>query len=363
MKAFILVGGFGTRLRPLTMFKPKSVVDFVNKPILEYQIEALSKVGVKEVVLGMGFQKESLLAFTEQLEKKYNVKIVCSIEDKPLGVAAPMKLAEKYLVTDNPEGLFFLVNSDVITDFKFDEMKKVQKEKDCLGVMCVTKVKDPSRYGVVAFDEQTNMIKSFHEKPKVFIGDCINAGIYLFQTKLLDRLSLSPPTSMVTFLEDLVKEKQFFTYVLPEYWMDIGVPVDFLEGQKLHMAFMRKQNDAALAKGENIIGNVVIHPTATVDPSAVLGPDVVIGEKCVIKAGARIKNSSIFAGATVDKSAVIDTSIVSWQSTVGAWARLDSLTVIAEECQIAPEVYLQGALVLPNKSVPHSIHKKGTVVM
>jgi len=117
MKALILVGGFGTRLRPLTLTVPKSLMDFCNLPILCHQIGALAAAGVTEVILAIGFQPEVLQKELGPIEKKYNVKITCSIEDVPMGTAGPIRLAKDIIMADNDDGLLFVFNSDVICKF------------------------------------------------------------------------------------------------------------------------------------------------------------------------------------------------------------------------------------------------------
>ena len=344
------MGGFGTRLRPLTFEVPKPLMDFVNVPILDYQIAALAKAGVTEIVLGINFKKELILSFLDEMAQRHKVKIVASIEDRPLGVAGPMKLAEKLLTENNTTGMFFVCNSDVITEFQFEEMIEMQKKTEALGIMCVTKVADPSKYGVVAFDEN-KCITMFHEKPKTFVGDCVNAGIYLFKNEVLDRLSLDPLTGMVAFLDGLVSDKKLFVTVLKEYWMDIGHPCDFLEGTRLHLGYLQKKCSEKLSKGKNIIGNVVIHPTAEVSEDAEIGPDVVIGEKCRVGPGARIKGSCLFRGSQVGRSCYIENTVLSWHSTVGDWTRIEGLSIVAEHCSIGKEIRLKEVLVLPHKAV------------
>ena len=114
MKALILVGGFGTRLRPLTITTPKSVVDFCDKPIMVHQIAALAKAGVKEVILAINYQPYKIEEYLPNYEEEYGVKITCSKEEEPMGTGGPIRLAKDLITTDNEEGLFFVLNSDVI---------------------------------------------------------------------------------------------------------------------------------------------------------------------------------------------------------------------------------------------------------
>ena len=153
------------------------------------------KVGVSEIVLAINYKPESMRAFMDKCVKKYNVKMSISLEEFPLGTAGPIRLAKKYLTSDNPDGLFFVFNGDIICKFPLEKLIEFHCNHGGEGTICVTKVEDPSRYGVILSDEK-GMIKSFVEKPKVFISDKINAGIYLFNTKIIDRIPLNVKTSI-----------------------------------------------------------------------------------------------------------------------------------------------------------------------
>ncbi|CAF3406137.1 unnamed protein product [Rotaria sp. Silwood1] len=135
MKALILVGGYGTRLRPLTLTKPKPLVEFCNKPMVLHQIEALVQVGVTHVILAVSYLSDMLQREMEVEAKRLNIKITLSQETEPLGTAGPLALARNQLQGDiNP---FFVLNSDVICDFPFEDMMKFHKHHQCEGTICV----------------------------------------------------------------------------------------------------------------------------------------------------------------------------------------------------------------------------------
>ena len=194
MKALILVGGFGTRLRPLTLTVPKPLVDFCNLPILCHQIQALAAAGANEVILAINYQPEVMMKELENLEKKYNIKITCSLESEPMGTAGPIRLAKELILNNNPTGLLFVFNSDVICHYPLDKMVEYHKSHGQEGTIMVTEVEDPTKYGVVCADE-SGKIERFVEKPKVFISNLINAGLYLFNTSIIDKIE-NRPTSI-----------------------------------------------------------------------------------------------------------------------------------------------------------------------
>lgn len=298
MKALILVGGFGTRLRPLTLTVPKPLMDFCNLPILCHQIQALAAAGVTEVVLAINYQPEVMMKQLEILEKKYKVKITCSLEDEPLGTAGPIRLAKDIILKDNTDDLLFVFNSDVICHYPLDKMVDFHKSHGKQGTIMVTEVEDPTKYGVVVADAN-NKIERFVEKPQKFISNKINAGLYLFNTSMIDRIPTKPTSIEREIFPAMSNEGEIFQMVLPGYWMDIGQPKDYLSGQKLYLSSQQEQRTGILATGENIVGNCIVHPTAVIDPEAIIGPNTVIGEGCKVAAGSKVSNSTLLAGSKV----------------------------------------------------------------
>lgn len=362
MKALILVGGYGTRLRPLTFSCPKPLVEFANKPIVGHQIEALVKVGVKEVVLAVSYQPQAVTEYIKKAEAEYGIKIVCSLETEPLGTAGPLKLAEKILNTENPEGLFFVFNSDVICEFPLQDMVDFHKKNGKEGTIMLTEVQDPSKYGVVVY-EPDGKIQKFIEKPKEFISNKINAGLYLFNTSILKRIEPKPTSIEREIFPKMADEGQLYAMILPGFWMDIGQPKDFLIGTTLYLNSLKNKGDKRLAQGKNIVGNVFIDPTAKVSESAILGPDVTIGPGVVIEEGVKLQRTVVFANVNIKAHSWVSDSIIGWQSVIGKWVRMEGLTVLAEDVVVKDELYLNGCIVLPHKGITSSLPEKGAIIM
>jgi len=358
----ILVGGFGTRLRPLTLTVPKPLVDFCNLPILCHQIQALAGAGVTEVILAINYQPEVMMKEIARLEKEYNIKITCSLEDVPMGTAGPIRLAKDKILADNTDGLLFVFNSDVICHFPLGKMVDFHKSHGGEGTIMVTEVEDPTKYGVVVADDN-NKIQRFVEKPKHFISNLINAGLYLFNTSIIDRIENRPTSIEREIFPKMASDEKIFQMVLPGYWMDIGQPKDYLSGQTLHLSSLNDLKLGGLASGDNIVGNVMVHETASVDPSAQVGPNVVIGPGCKVGPGSKISNSTMMAGSEVKAHTFMDGSILGWHSTVGSWCRVTGLSVIAEDVQVKDTSYLNGTKVLPHKGINGSYPTEGTIIM
>eukprot|EP00218_Dolichomastix_sp_CCMP3274_P011124 CAMPEP_0170143354 /NCGR_PEP_ID=MMETSP0033_2-20121228/10465_1 /TAXON_ID=195969 /ORGANISM="Dolichomastix tenuilepis, Strain CCMP3274" /LENGTH=362 /DNA_ID=CAMNT_0010379801 /DNA_START=16 /DNA_END=1104 /DNA_ORIENTATION=+ len=353
-RALILVGGFGTRLRPLTLSCPKPLVEFAGKPMIVHQIEACKEVGVTEVVLAINYQPELMLSFVEEYQKKLGIKITISKEDEPMGTAGPLAIARSHL-QDGKGSPFFVFNSDVTCEYPLKEMLAFHNKTKAEATLLVTKVEDPTKYGVVVFDEKTGAVERFVEKPQVFVGDKINAGIYVLSPSVLDRIPMKPTSIEKEVFPLIAAEKKLSAMILPGFWMDIGQPKDFLIGLGLYLKSLRKRKAEMLTDGVEYVGNVLVDPSASVSPGCKIGPDVSIGANCIIEEGVRLEKCSIFSGCTVRKHACITNSLVGWKSQIGAWARVDGSSVLGEDVQVKGELVLNGAIVLPHKEVKESI--------
>lgn len=360
MKALILVGGFGTRLRPLTLSCPKPLVEFCNKSIVVHQIEALVSVGVTEVVLAVNYQPQVMMTALNEMEAKYGIKITCSHETEPLGTGGPLALAKEVLSQGGEP--FFVFNSDVICEYRLQEFLDFHNSHAGEGTLMVTRVEEPSKYGVVLANE-TGRIQRFVEKPSTYVGNKINAGMYLFDTTVLDRIELKPTSIEKEVFPQMASEGVLFQHELPGYWMDIGQPKDYLTGMCLHLDSMSKLNMEALSVGEQFFGNVLVDPSATIGKGCLIGPDVVIGANCVIEDGVRLSRSTLMRGVTVRANSWINSSIIGWESTIGRWCRIEGITVVGEDVQVKDEKFINGGMILPHKSISTSIAEPGTIVM
>ncbi|KAK1320421.1 Mannose-1-phosphate guanylyltransferase 1 [Acorus calamus] len=354
MKALILVGGFGTRLRPLTLSFPKPLVDFANKPMILHQIEALKAIGVTEVVLAINYQPEVMLSFLKDFETKLGIKITCSQETEPLGTAGPLALARDKLI-DGSDEPFFVLNSDVISEYPLNEMIKFHKSHGGEASLMVTKVDEPSKYGVIVMDDSTGKVEKFVEKPKVFVGNKINAGIYLLNPSVLDRIELKPTSIEKEVFPKIAAEQKLFAMVLPGFWMDIGQPRDYITGLSLYLNSLRKKSSSKLSTGPPFVGNVLVDESASIGEGCLIGPDVAIGPGCVIEPGVRLSRCTVMRGARIKRHACISSSIIGWHSTVGKWTRVENMTILGEDVHVGDEVYSNGGVVLPHKSIKSSI--------
>ncbi|CAF9918762.1 MAG: mannose-1-phosphate guanyltransferase [Gomphillus americanus] len=357
MKALILVGGFGTRLRPLTLTLPKPLVEFANKPMIYHQVESLAAAGVTDIVLAVNYRPDIMVAALKKYEEEFNVKIEFSVESEPLGTAGPLKLAEKIL--GKGDAPFFVLNSDVICDYPFKKLAEFHKQHGQEGTIVVTKVEEPSKYGVVVHaNGHPSRIERFVEKPVEFVGNRINAGIYILNPSVLRRIELRPTSIEQETFPAICADGELHSFDLEGFWMDVGQPKDFLSGTCLYLSSLAKKGSQKLVPaGTSYVygGNVLVDASAKIGKNCRIGPNVTIGPNVVIGDGVRIQRSVILSGSKVKDHAWVKSTIVGWNSTVGKWARLENVSVLGDDVTIGDEVYVNGGSILPHKSIKANV--------
>ncbi|KAI9682693.1 MAG: mannose-1-phosphate guanyltransferase [Trizodia sp. TS-e1964] len=364
MKALILVGGFGTRLRPLTLTLPKPLVEFANRPMILHQVEALAAAGVTDIVLAVNYRPDVMVSALKKYEEIYKVKIEFSVESEPLGTAGPLKLAEKILGKD--QSPFFVLNSDVICDYPFQQLANFHKSHGQEGTIVVTKVDEPSKYGVIVHKEgHASRIDRFVEKPSEWVGNRINAGIYILNPSVLKRIELRPTSIEQETFPAICADGQLHSFDLEGFWMDVGQPKDFLAGTCLYLTSLaQKESKKLLPLSEPFVfgGNVLMDSTAKIGKNCRIGPNVTIGPNVIIGDGVRLQRCVLLANCKVKDHAWVKSSIVGWNSSIGKWARLENVSVLGDDVTIADEIYVNGGSILPHKSIKANIDEPAIIM-
>lgn len=367
MKALILVGGYGTRLRPLTLNRPKPLVEFCNEPMIMHQLKQLVRAGVNHIILAVSYKAEMMNKFVEEQEKLLGIKITLSHENTPLGTAGPLALAREQLLektTDHSingnnnnnhedhldDGVpFFVLNSDIICDYPFRRMIEFHKLHKAEGTIVVTRVEEPSKYGVVIYD-QGGKVERFVEKPTEFVSNKINAGLYIFSKTILNRIELRPTSIEKETFPAMAKDQQLYAMELDGYWMDVGQPIDFLRGMSLFLGWTKETNCPILAEGKGIVGNVLIDASAKIGNNCTIGPDVCIGPNVIIDDDVTIMRCTILSGSHLRSRSRLDGCIIGWDCDIGKGARMDG-SVLGERVEIEDEACLNGERVSPNEII------------
>lgn len=215
---------------------------------------------------------------------------------------------------------------------------------------------------MVILDEETGRVVKFVEKPVKFVGNKINAGIYLLNTSVLDRIPLQPTSLEHQIFPSIANEGGLYAMVSDNFWMDIGQPKDYLTGLSLYLEHIKRKTPELLATGPNIIGNVLIDKSAQIGEGCLIGPDVAVGPDCVIEPGVRLSCCTLMKGVRVKSSAHVSGSIVGRHSTIGQSALVRSMAVLGEDVHVSDTMYLNGVVVLPHKEIKSHFVKPEVVM-
>ena len=153
----------------------------------------------------------------------------------------------------------------------------------------------------------------------------------------------------------MAMDGQLHAMDLEGYWMDVGQPKDYLIGLELYLSNLRSKKNASLSQGDYIKGDVLIDPTAKIGKNCLIGPNVTIGANVIVEDGARISRSAVLEGARIKAHSYVNSSIIGWRASVGSWSRVEGGAVLGDDVAVSDEIYVNGAIVLPNKSISASI--------
>jgi mannose-1-phosphate guanylyltransferase len=334
MKALILAGGEGTRLRPLTLALPKPVVPVVNVPFLRYQLELLRMHGIAEAILSLGYQPAKIEAVLGD-GAAIGVKIHYVVEQSPLGTAGAYRNAEHFL--DGPTVVF---NGDILCDLDLSEVIRQHRLRKATATLVLTRVENPSAYGLVE-TATDNRITRFLEKPAADEITCntINAGTYVLEPEVLQTIPAGENYSFErgVFPALLHSEAPVFAYVSDGYWIDIGTPQKYMQ---VHQDILHKRFRPSV---ESFEVTASASADAQVDENSRVGASVSIGE------GARIQSSSVGEGCVIGKQALLESCVIWPGVVVGENARLVGC-IIGRDCQIGRHAVVSRGVVLGDHS-------------
>ncbi|MEM4703764.1 MAG: NDP-sugar synthase, partial [Candidatus Bathyarchaeia archaeon] len=354
MKALILAGGFGTRLRPLSCARPKSLFPIVNKPLLQWTFERLAKNGITEVILAVNYQTEIAIKQQKILKNSFKVSFSRDPPGKPLGTGGPIKRAEKKLGSDAP---FLVLNGDIFADINYSLIVDLHRKKNGVATLSLCRVEDPSMYGVAELAKDNRILK-FVEKPsrKEAPSNLVNAGAYVLSPEIFRYIPRGRAVSIEReVFPKLAEEGKLFGRVFDGLWMDIGKPEDYLKLNRKLLEVMSNQNEVAF-NDVKIKKPVAFAKDVSVKGGSVIGPYAVIGKNVTIGSGVRIKNSVVFERATISDSALIEGAVIGEGVYVGKNAKINKHTVIGDYVRIGNNVTLaKGVSVCPAKTISESV--------
>ncbi|XP_064466398.1 mannose-1-phosphate guanyltransferase alpha-A-like [Ornithodoros turicata] len=414
LKAVILVGGpqKGTRFRPLSFDIPKPLFPVAGLPMLQHLIEACCRVPTVREILVIGFypaDEGGICSFISTMSRDFKIPIRYLQEYTALGTAGGIHHFRDQIRRGDPDA-FFLINGDVCGNFPLLEMLDFHNSlpSDNMITMLGTEAtrQQSLNYGCIAENKATHEVLHYVEKPSTFVSSIINCGIYLCSPDIFQAtgaiLKEREPTNLfnsassidsISLEQDIVAllaaqgGRRVHVYLTDLWWSQMKTAGSAIYANRHYLELYHKAHPERLAQNGTgkpaIIGDVFIHPTATVDKSATLGPNVSIGPGATVGSGVRIRESIILGNAVVNAHSLVLHSIVGWNSTVGTWTRVEgtpcdpnpnrpfakmenvplfntdgrlnpSITVLGCNVTVPSEVVVLNSIVLPHKDLGQS---------
>lgn len=332
-KAILLVGGEGTRLRPLTLNTPKPMLPVAGYPITAHQIAKLAAAGISQVMLATSYRAEvfdSWLATQDYL----NVQIQIAVEQTPLGTGGAIRNAADLLGLAPGESVVVL-NGDVLSGHDLSAQLDQYQASGAAASLHLVSVPDPRAFGLVPTDSNQRVL-AFLEKPKTeaeVVTDQINAGCYILDYAVVQRIAPNTPASVErdVFPSALKSGIEMIGYLDNSYFLDLGTPFSYIQGSA---DLVQQVVGSPLIKSKS---ESVIHPSAKVDSTAMIFGGSVIG------AGAQIRANSVVSGSIVFENAIVNPGVQLFDSILGTASEIAenlALTrvVISEHCQISAEI-------------------------
>ncbi len=323
MQAIVLVGGEGTRLRPLTESIPKPALTLVDRPFLAHMIEWLAGHGVTEVVLACGFLPDVLREALRGEEERAGLRIRYAVEPEPRGTAGAIRFAADEL-GDHLDDRFLALNGDVLTDLDLTALLRAHEEHEARATLGLHPVEDSSAYGLVRTAADGEVLE-FTEKTGEEAPGEINAGMYVLERSVLDLVPAGENVSIERDVFPRLVGAGLFGLRLDGYWMDIGTPERYLQASWDILEGRVETRVEPTAPG------VLIGDGADVAADAKIGPRAVLGPGCRIGPGCEVRESILLGGCTVGEGARIGRSILSPGVEVAAGAALDRAVVALNE--------------------------------
>jgi mannose-1-phosphate guanylyltransferase len=363
MQALILVGGEGTRLRPLTSTVPKPAVPLVGRPFMAFMLEWLRGHGVDDAILSCGFMADGVRSVLGD-GSALGVRLRYVEEPKPLGTGGALKFAEDLL-----DERFFMLNGDVLCDLDLTAQLRQHEQTGARATLGLIPVEDPSAYGLVRRNDDLS-VREFVEKPspEQIDTNLINAGTYILEREIL--ADLAPAGTSISIERDVFPTlvgRGLFGYQADGYWLDIGTPdrylqatYDILEGNvRTEIGDRVAEADGVLRDGpgepaDGIVSRpVLVGAGCIVAADAVVGPRTVLGRGVTVGAGAQIESSVVLDGASIGAATRISGSIIGPGVQIGERCRIEGGAVLGQGVSVgAGNTLDRGIRIFPGVSLP-----------
>jgi len=363
MKAVLLAGGYATRLRPLTLTRPKPLLPILGRPLILWLIDNLKRAGVRELVISVKYMSNQIVDLLGD-GSELDMSIEYVEENHPLGDAGPLRLIDKKVGLSET---FLVLYGDVFSDVDVRAVIDFHKSKNALMTLTAVRVDSPERYGILSINEEGAVI-NFVEKPTYRPqSNLANAGVYVFEPEVLTYVYEDKKQKIsVDLMPKVLRTGRVYAYVHDGIWFDIGIPEDYLKANIVALNALYPSGFVANnseVRGE-VVGPVYIGSEVVVGKGSIVGPNSVLLDQVSVGDFSMVKGSVVMKGSRIGSSTYIKNSVVGESCSIGNWVRIESGTIIGDQVSITDEVFVNKRnYILPYKEISESIWNEGGVVL
>jgi NDP-sugar pyrophosphorylase family protein len=338
LKAVILAGGVGTRLKPLTHNRPKPLIPIAGEPCIDYMINSLVSADFKRIIVTTGYMSDTMIRNIGD-GKKFGANILYAFEEQPAGTAGAVKNVSEFL-----DDTFVVASGDVLADVDIKKLFDYHKEKNAMATMALTTVDNPVEYGIVGLDDENKIVK-FKEKPKeeeVF-SNLINAGIYILEPEVLNYI---PENKMFDFSKNvfpalLESGQSIYGAPISGLWMDIGRPSDVL---KATFEVVNRNGSEINIQDVKVEGKVIIGEGVSLEKDVKIKGPCYIGSQIEVGKNTQLEKACIYDNVKIDRDVIVKNSIIMSGSTLG-WRSEVTDSIISNKCILEDDVKLTSSVI------------------
>lgn len=341
-----MAGGKGSRIRPLTLSRPKPMIPVANRPMIEYIVDKIKKSGYNELVVTLSYLKNQIKSLLSEKYPEMNIKY--SMEKNPLGTAGGVKNASKYI-----DDTFFVLSGDVLVDINLNDLLEFHRRKKALATMVLTPVDDPRHFGIAVLDNQHQIVK-FKEKPQAseVFSKIANTGIYVLEPEILDYIHTANKGE-IDFSKDvfprlLEKKAGIYGYIFEGYWNDVGRPKTYLQANYdvLHQKITPPPRGKLLKEGVGRLGDIWVGEYVKIHDNARLIGPVVIGDGCIIEKGAIVGKGTVLGeNLHLEENSTVKGSVIFSDSIIQTSSYLKDC-IVDSNCRIERGSFIENGAVL-----------------
>ncbi len=335
VKAVVMAGGKGTRLRPITYSIPKPVVPIAGKPCMLYLLDSYYSAGIKDVIVTTGYKFSSLI--TSIIENRHNDQaILFSVEKEPAGTAGSVKMVSNFI-----DDTFIVGSGDILSDFDISDILEFHRKNKAMITIVLTEVEDPRQFGIV--EMENNRIVRFLEKPDKdqTFSHIASTGIYVIEPEILDYIQTMPYDFARDLFPELMKRNiDIYGYMGKGVWLDTGRPNDLITANQIMVTKYGESSDEDFIKGKNIILDKAGIHKARIE-ECYIGRNIKAGE------GVNIKNSALYDNGILENNVEIINSLLMDNVTVKANTKIQN-SVIMKNCVIGEDSEIVDSIIAPD---------------